>query len=283
MLETRISVSISTVKCALLDRKVYANNSTGMSSDVNTLSKAPVSPAFSIDSFLASPSLPSGQPSFDKTSSGLENFSLSTLARAQDGAESTLGNVLKDSSTADESPNRCQCLLTIEVSLEELEEKKHIVDPAALDSILTSQRKALAGGSSVLGCSTCIARSEYVLLLGLTTERLVSLCESAVSLYLEEVQRRSSSRISPDGKYQSRTSSGESKQFFLGRYAVESLEEWSSLIRVLIVLHLRNLLTLLAGIKKAAVSGTNVTQLPMVQATERRVGNLIQKLRQPEP
>lgn len=254
-----------------------------MSSDVNTLSKAPASPAFSIDSFLASPPLSSRQPCFDRTSSGPESLSLSTLARAQDGPENTLSNVSKALSPPDDSPTRCQCLWTIEVSLEELERKQHIVDPAALDSILALQKKALAGGYSVLDCSTCVSRSEYVLLLGLTTERLVTLCESAVSMYLEEVQRRSSSRTSPDRKYQSRTSSGESIKTFLGRYEIESLEEWSSLMRVLIVIQLRNLLTLLAGIKKAALSGTNVTRLPMVQATERRIGVLIQKVRQPEP
>ena len=252
-----------------------------MSSDANTLSKTPASPAFSIDSFLASPSLTSRQPCFDKTSSGPESFSLSTLARAQDGPESTLSNVSKALSLPDNSPTRCQYLWTIEVSLEELERKKHIVDPAALDSILALQKKALAGGYTVLDCSTCVSRSEYILLLGLTTERLVTLCESAVSMYLEEVQRRSSSRTSPDCKYRSRTSSGEPIKVFLGRYEIESLEEWSSIIRVIIVIQLQNLLTLLAGIKKAALSGTNVIRLPMVQATERRIGILIQKVRQP--
>ena len=54
-------------------------------------------------------------------------------------------------------------------------------------------------------------------------------------------------------------------------------------MRVLLVLQMQNLLALLAGVKKAAVSGANVTRLPMVQATERRIGALIQKLRQPEP
>ena len=102
-------------------------------------------------------------------------------------------------------------------------------------------------------------------------------------MYLEEVRRRSSSRTSPDRKYQSRTSSGEPTKVFLGRYEIESLEEWSSLMRVLILVQLRNFLTLLAGIKKVALSSTNVTRLPMVQSTERRIGLLIQKVRQPEP
>ena len=266
----------------MLDSKTYANRSTGMSSNINTRSKAPTSPAFSIDSFLASPLLTSRQPCFDKTSSGPESFTLSTLACAQEGPGDTLGNPSKVQLPPDDSPTRCQCLWTIEVSLEELERKKRIADPAALDSILASQKKALAGGNAVLDCSTCVTRSEYVLLLGLTTEKLVTLCESTVFLYLKEVQRRSGSRTSSDSTCRSRTSSGESTKLFLGRYEIESLEEWSSLTRVLIVLQLRNLLTLLVRIKEAAVSGTNVTQLPMVKAAERRVGALIQKLRQPE-
>ncbi len=243
-------------------------------------------PDFDLDSFLTSPTLTSLQTSVDTDPSDpatpRENFNLSTLPRVQGGQKEAFGNGSKTLPPSDDPPTRCQCLRIIGVLLEDLERKDHLVDPTALDSILASQKKAFTRCNSVLSCSTCVARSEYILLLGLITERLATLLEVTVTLYLKEVQRRSDFGASPHGKHFSRTSSDESNKVFLGRYEIESLEEWSSLIRVLVVLQLRSLWTLLGGMKKAAAAGRNVTQLPMVHATERRVGILIRKLSQPE-
>lgn len=234
----------------LINFKPYTKTSIDMRNDVEPTSKSPLSPQINMDSYLASPPLTSRQPHFGAISGGPESWSLSTLPRAPEGLESVLGNGSKSLRPSGNSPTRCECLRTIEVLFEELERKKHTIDPAALDSILASQKKALVRCNSVLSCSTCAARSEYILLLGLITERLATLCESTVSLYLKEVQRRSSFRTSSNGKHHSRTSSEETNKVFLGRYEIESPEEWSSLIRVLIVIQIRNLRILLGDTKR---------------------------------
>ena len=171
----------------------------------------------------------------------------------------------------------------IGILLEELDKKDHILDPTAIHSIMASQKETLSRCNSVLSCSTCVARSEYTLLLGLITQRLATSCEFTVAVYLEEVQRRYRFRSAPKNEYHSRTSLEHSQHLFLGHYEIDSLEEWSSLLRVLIVLQLRGLLNFLGEMKNIAVTGSNATQLPVLQATERRVGILIQKLRYPEP
>ena len=249
------------------------------------LSPSPTLPGFDMDSYLTPP-MTSPQQSPDKTSSEPatphQNLSKSALSRVQDDQNTALGHGSKILPSSSDSPARCQCLRVIGVLLEDLERKNCLDDPAAIDATLAGQKRAIAQCSTVLSCSTCVARSEYILLLGMITERLAIICESTVALYLKELQRRSNFRSSSNGNYSSRSSSQEASTFFLGRYEIESPEEWSSLIRVLIVMQLRNLRSLLGGMKKAASAGTHTTQLPMVQATERRVASLIQKLRHPD-
>lgn len=248
-----------------------------LTSTNSTLAPCPIISETDMDPYLT-PSLTSLQPGANTSAyeraTPRQTSSMSTLPRVQRS---------KTLPSSDDSPARCQCLRLIEVLLEDLERKNFLDDPVALDSILAWQRKALAHCSTVLGCSACVARSEYILLLGLITDRLATLCESTVSLYLKEVQRRTTSQTSSDRRHHSRTSSEESSTVFLGCYEIESREEWSSLIRVLIVLQLRNLRSLLGDMNKAATTRTNASHLPMVQASERRVSNLIQKLRDPGP
>ena len=243
----------------------------------STLTPCPTFSETDMDPCLT-PSLMSLQPcantSASERATPRQTSSMSTLPRVQ------RSNTLPSS---DGFPSRCQCLRLIEVLLKDLERKNYLDDLAALDSTLAWQKRALAHCSTVLSCSACVARSEYILLLGLITDKLATLCESTVSLYLKEVQRRTTSRTNSDCGHHSRTSSEESSTIFLGCYEIESREEWSSLIRVLIVLQLRNLRSLLGDMNKAATTRTNASHLPMVQATERRLGNLIQKLRDPGP
>ena len=245
------------------------------------LSPCPSFSEFDMDAYLTPP-LTSLETCVNTTASERatprQNSSAHMLPRVQGDPKIALGHGSNTLPPSDDSLTRCQCLRLIEVLLEDLERKKYLDDPAALDSILAWQKRALAHCSTVLRCSACGSRSEYILLLGLITERLATLCESTASLYLKELRCRSSLRKISNGRHHSRTLSEESSTVFFGRYEIESTEEWSSLIRVLIILQLRSLRSLLGNLKIAATAGTNATQLPMMQATERRVGNLIQKL-----
>ena len=250
------------------------------------LSPCPSFSEFDMDSYLTPP-LTSLETCVDTTASERAtprpDSSVSMFPCVQGDPKRELGHGSNTLPPSSDSLTRCQCLRLIEVLLQDLERKKDLEDPAALDLILAWQKSALAQCSTVLRCSACGSRPEYILLLGLITERLATLCESMVSLYLKELRCRSSLRKFSNGRHHSRTLSEESITVFFGRYEIESKEEWSSLIRVLMIFQLRSLRSLLGNLKIAATAGTNTTQLPMMQATERRVGNLTQKLRHLEP
>lgn len=182
---------------------------------------------------------------------------------------------------------QCQCLQTVGDLLEGLDGKSHATARATLDSILASQKEALGRCDSVLNCPTCVARPEYILFLELITENLTSLCELTVSKYLSEAQSRDRDalpgcRPHPDC---GSPSSASCSKVFLGKYEIESPEEWSSLIRVLIGMQLRNLRTLLQRMTTASSPGPGpgpgATRRAKVQATEERVAQLVKQLWQP--
>lgn len=181
---------------------------------------------------------------------------------------------------------QCRCLDTVKVLLQGLSRKSHAKKLPTLDSILASQREALGRCDSILNCPTCVARPEYLLFLELITENLTSLCELTVSKYKSEVQPKYRDALSGYGPQQEcRSPSADSNKVFLGKYEIESPEEWSSLIRVLIAMQLRNLRTLLQRMTTASSpgpgSGPGATRKAKVQATEERVATLIKQLWQP--
>ena len=264
---------------------LYTKGLIGMLSDANPMSPPQVRSDFNLDAYLASSPLTSVQHSLDTGCSGpttpWQISGLSPLSIGQETAQDTVDKRSITTAPPAVSPARCQCLLTVGALLEGFERKKHFRDPAALDSILASHKEALTRCNVILSCSACTARSEHMLLLGMITERLVALYESTVSLYLEQVQRHHSFGVSSNGMPQPRGPLDESNKIFLGHYEVDSPEEWSSLIQVLLVLQLRGLWGLLEGMKKAVAGGKSATQLPMVDTCERRVARLVQKLRLP--
>ena len=256
-----------------------------MPSGASPVSHTLVRSDYDLDAHLASPPLTSVQQFLDFGCSGpatpWQISGLSPHSTGQDTAESVVDNKSMTKAPPEGSPARCQCLLTIGALLEGFERENNPLDPAALDSILASHKEALARCNVILNCSTCTARSESMLLLGLITERLVTFFESTVSSYLEQVHRLYGFRVSSNGRPQPREPLDESSKIFLGHYKIECPEEWSTLIQVLLVLQLRGLQVLLEGMKKAAAAGISATQLPMADSNERRVAHLVQKLRLP--
>ena len=162
----------------------------------------------------------------------------------------------------------------------ELEARSLVTDTAALDSKLASQKEFLTRCESVLGCATCSIRPEYLLLLGLLTQNLTNSCEATVNKYLEEIQTLQKSPENLDTTGHLSTPSRTNGHAHLGRYQVETPREWSTLMKVLIILQLQNVQTLLRGMKKASYLVSDPA-LPRVQwpcPTERRVVGLIQRL-----
>ena len=161
------------------------------------------------------------------------------------------------------------------ILLEDLETKARHVETAALDSILVSQKEALGRCNSVLNCSTCFLRPEYILLLGMVSERLASLCESTVAKYLDDANDSTQMRMTTRGNPMDEV------KVCLGGYEIETPDERTGLVRLLIVMQLQSLRKFIEGVAMAvAASREGKTQVLKVQAAEQRLANLIQRIRQ---
>lgn len=161
------------------------------------------------------------------------------------------------------------------ILLEDLETKGRHVDTAALDSILVSQKEALGRCNLVLKCPGCFLRPEYILLLGMVTERLAALCESTVAKYLDDVNAGT-----PFGEINGGSPMDDVK-VSLGGYEIETPDERVGMVRLLIVMQLQSLRKFIEGVANAVASRKEgKTQVLKVQAAEQRLAKLIQKIRQ---
>lgn len=167
------------------------------------------------------------------------------------------------------------------ILLEDLENRVRHVDTAALDSILLSQKEVLSRCKSILKCSNCYLRLEYILLLRMVTERLVSLCESTVAKYLDDNNNGAPLlETTTDRKYHSPM---DDVKVCLGAYEIETPGEIFGLVRLLIAMQLRSLRKFIEGVALAVASnGEGKTQVLKVQAAEQRLAKLIQRTRQSE-
>lgn len=168
------------------------------------------------------------------------------------------------------------------ILLEDLESKARQVDTAALDSILVSQKEALGRCNSVLNCSTCFLRPEYILLLGMVTERLVSQCESTVAKYLDDVNEGTPFRETlADGKCHLRGKAIDDCRVCFGSYEIETPNERVGLVRLMIVNQLQSLREFIEAVAVAVASRREgKTQVLKVRAAEQRLSKLIQRIRQ---
>ena len=156
----------------------------------------------------------------------------------------------------------CDCLHTAGGLMMELEAKGLTPDTAALDTKLASQKDFLNRCNTLLHCAACRTRPEYLLLLGLFTQNLTSLCEATVNSYLAEVQSISNSRGTWDTTSDSMSTAGTMAR--IGRYEIDSQQEWNTLVKVLIILQLQSIENLLRGTKEASYMESN-SMLPRVQ------------------
>ncbi len=166
------------------------------------------------------------------------------------------------------------------ILLEDLENQDKHVNTAALDSILLSHKEALSRCKSVLSCSNCFLRPEYILLLRMVTERLVSFCESTVTKYLDNMNDNTPfSENMADRRYPLPT---EDVKVRVGAYEIETADELVGMARLLIVMQLQSLKKFIEGVSIAIASrGEGKTQVLKVQAAEQRLAKLIQTVRQP--
>ena len=211
--------------------------------------------------------LTTGSASKDRTSDSLETTQYPRSVGVQ-----------KDSSHSSQPTKPCRCCNIVASMLERFEARNSLVDRSALDKILASQREALNHCNSVLQCTECILRPEYILLLGVVAERLTTSCESIVAQYLSESSEQSRSNHSAFGRGKSKLAK-EQNRIYIGSYGIESIEEWHGLMQFLIAHQLRSLVHLLRRMKKAASTGVSATRLPNISATERRMAAMILQIR----
>lgn len=205
-----------------------------------------------------------------------------TPNRLGQGSQPSQNHHIARTGPANRSNFLCQCLQTINMSLEELEEaQSRRISSAGLDTILAFQRTALGRCESVIHCTACTARPEYILLLGLILEKLVNLCETLVAKHRQKVEYELGYLTASDGSISSKDKSDEPAKVYFGSYEIESQTEWDYLTRVLIVLQIRKFWRLLKGMKEATASTSNSMQLSKAQAMERRIKNLMQNLCDP--
>lgn len=201
--------------------------------------------------------------------------------QAQPGTPSSQPNQ-KKSARSPAIQDNCECSSTMVIVIEDLETKGTHVDTTGLDSILMSQKEALGRCKSVLECSSCYLRPEYILLLGMVTELLASLCEKTVTRYLDN--SNGDALIHEDdanARYHSRGSSMDDVKVFLGGYEIEIPEERIRLVHVLIAMQLQCLRKFIESVANAIVSrAEGKTSAIKVQAAEQKVAKLVQRVRQ---
>jgi hypothetical protein len=179
----------------------------------------------------------------------------------------------------------CGCLQLVVSLLGDLETKSNYPENDRLDSILAFHKEALKQCTTMLLCSHCTSRSENMMLLAIVGQKLASLCETIVikhqqqSLSPSQPITESSSSNKPGGISPGSTTKYRGQVFF-GDYEVDDCFEWECLIRSLIMLQLRSLRYFLSRMKMVAFSTLTGTQLKTIEAAERRLGNVLEILRQ---
>lgn len=171
---------------------------------------------------------------------------------------------------------------TIVIFLEDLETKAKqgkYLDNAGLDSILASQKEALARCNSVLSCPTCFLRPEYIFLLGMVMERLASLCESTIARYLDGVHDGTPFReTTADERHHSRVNLMDDVKVCIGGCEVETPDERVGLVRMMIGMQLQSLRKSIEGAAMAVASRRDdKTQVLKVQTAEDRLAKLIRQ------
>ena len=206
----------------------------------------------------------------------------------------------------------CQCLAAIVFAVEEFEASCNSGNRAELDSILAYQKDAIRYCRSMLQCSSCMAKRENIVLLVFMTEKIVLACGRIVESYrMQDGETRGgpvpsslldrlatdplSHRVnvedhelaipafspsSTDCTHSSsitptRTSTLPGwRELLLGDYEIDSPLEWEHLVRVLIMLQLRGLMTLLADTENMGSEVLGETLTASLAQAKVRVGEL---------
>ena len=177
----------------------------------------------------------------------------------------------------------CRCIQKGVILLEEAEDQTRNFDPASIDSALAYLKGALETCSSMLRCQNCAVCVEIAMLLTLVASKLSQLCEKMVSQLSQQSQRLQISCNQqqargwfPESGERSRVDAPR-QNVFLGDYEINSLMEWVSLMKGLIMVQFKGLVDLVAQMKRKqpGLSGPQLTKLGNM---EREIRKLVARL-----
>ena len=170
-------------------------------------------------------------------------------------------NILFDiqNSLGDTQP--CSCSQSAVHMLEELELKDYNDVEVSTDVVLNNQKVSLKQFYSWLACERCPTPKATSMLLALIIERLSLYLEKGVAHYVREMQQG----ITED-------KNAYAGPGVVGEYQIESRHEWGQVMRVLLLIRGRELVSAVARLKKRAMLDS------MLAGTEKRTGRIISKL-----
>lgn len=209
----------------------------------------------------------------------------------------------------------CKCLQTILSLIEELENRACTTGGQTLDSILAYQKEALRHCIRVVHCSTCTARSDHMILLGVVSDKLITSYEHVIAGNMESFlrgMRRNNSHHNTDmgtedeeagaagsGKSSSSSNGAERagerdggdddvdgggrslrpRTVSFGCYKIDSQTEWEYVVRVLMTLQLRQVLGLLGSMQTIAEGTSRGPQIAAIRLRKQRLAAVGEKIK----
>ena len=185
----------------------------------------------------------------------------------------------------------CQCLQSILGLLEELENRASTTDAYTMDSALAYHKEALNHCIHMVRCSACTARSDYMMLLGVVSDKLITSYEQIINENTESAQKGVESNERGSGIASSSSPSsgvgggaGEAREKLarvvsLGYYQIDGPTEWEYVMRVLILLQVRQVFDLLARMQHIAEETLRGPQVSATRMREQRLKTIAEKFK----
>ncbi len=196
------------------------------------------------------------------------------LARNRDDVTS------RSSSTASSlSSQSCPCMHTALGILENLEVKNSRLNLYAVDHVLCFKKRALAQCNAMLDCRNCNALSGFMMLLVVICEKMVASFERLATSCREQQEQHQTPPGVGGWRKAEGTGLASGQSIFLGDYEVDLAEERWCLVRVLVMLQLKNLGNLLMRLKSVANPWNWETHRTILVSIDRRFRETAASLR----
>ncbi|KAI1198373.1 hypothetical protein F5X97DRAFT_323525 [Nemania serpens] len=171
----------------------------------------------------------------------------------------------------------CQCFQSVVYLFQEIHSGAIDLSAKDLGAWLSSYKEALRCCEALLMCSLCRVKAEYMLILGLLADRLIIMCDEAISAYLSTWAGNANGEINlnsaKDGAW----------VVYVDNFEINSLLEWRTLISTLLTIQLRRLDALMAQFKNSLweIEGNSVcTRAESIQS---QISALLERINQAQP